>query len=174
MTRRLLIAALFLLAGAVVNVAVAWGCAISVDPYTPSETERAILTKAQDHWEVHRTERPGLTVLTSSRRWMKTGLDARTIGPPPETLLPSWSDMAKPTDDFRSQVDSQLHERVNEMRILHCLGWPFRGLSCDWTWVSRLNRSLLAGGAGFIETPFDPWRGLMPRVLPTGRAGAVA
>ncbi len=33
MRRRLLILAVFLLVGAVVNVAVAWGCALGVNPY---------------------------------------------------------------------------------------------------------------------------------------------
>ena len=62
MKPHIVMAAAFLLLGAVVNVAVAWGCGICVDPLARGETEFAILTTAQHNWEVRRIERPGLTV----------------------------------------------------------------------------------------------------------------
>ncbi len=70
MRRRLLTIAVFLLAGAVVNVAVAWGLAASVNPFLSKQQ-----VSGTDEWGVVHVERPG--VAASSRH--PRGVAARSV-----------------------------------------------------------------------------------------------
>ena len=71
MKRRLLIILIFLLAGAVVNVAVAWGCAGWLDTDGGELTEGRGLPVAH-HWAVNRWDKPGV-VLVHARRYCSEG-----------------------------------------------------------------------------------------------------
>ena len=75
MRRRLLIIAIFLLAGVVVNVVVAWGCALRTGT---SNDEELLSTAAKSEWvqfiEYRRNVRPGVLSAVSCR-----GLDVITI-----------------------------------------------------------------------------------------------
>ncbi len=127
MNRRLLIVAVFLLAGAVVNVAVAWVCAIGIDG-TQGEPARGLVMVASESWQVTKLTRPGATVIISVRN---KGLPQHReihAGPSPDQLIPPWADqLVTPTQIFRS-TEAPAGSRVFEFRILDARGWPMRSL----------------------------------------------
>ena len=90
MTRRLLIAAIFLLAGAVVNVAVAWGCSLFVPlnygvPTGPIEIVRV----DEPVWRLQVNTQLGALRIDSSaamNKWVVT----------PEPSIPKWSRAFQP------------------------------------------------------------------------------
>jgi hypothetical protein len=141
---------LFLILGAVVNIAVAWGCAWWVMDYT--EVDRGKITTAVDAegrgiewWEAKRDEGFGST-LFGSTRWRATqGMRVVTEGTAPSELLPSWAHFDEPGEKFAGAL---------------LRGWPCRALAC-WSRPSRDGSSELLMGifCGFIEGDF-------PRVLP--------
>jgi len=71
MKRRLLIVAVFLLAGAVVNVAVAWGCAAWVEPDTNTSaffvSERIDGPAIADFWLVQKAAGFGVRLVAHTR-----------------------------------------------------------------------------------------------------------
>ncbi len=73
MRRRLLIIAIFLLVGAVVNVGVAWMCAVWIDVSMGHYREGAAIhlrdgsTEITGYWEVRRFDRQGAEYLHSIR-----------------------------------------------------------------------------------------------------------
>ena len=101
--RRLLIAAVFLLAGAVVNVAVAWGCAIWIDP--PDEhsvVESGGSRKGPSHrrWGIATLRKRGAFRVYSS--WHDLGAGGGGSGPglpsePAAPLVPKWAPFLAPT-----------------------------------------------------------------------------
>ena len=165
--RRLLIIAIFLLAGAVVNVAVAWGCAAFIDPTADPNEIVASRTTGHRTWELLRFQVPGVTFFWSTHGWMAEPLDFPPHGPSPESLLPSWSDLAAPTTpDFLAAVDSTVDDLILERRYVYCSGWPLRNLWCDSYQVETRESIISQGGGGYIETSFAPWRGFISRRLP--------
>jgi hypothetical protein len=79
--RRLVIAALLLALGGVVNVAVAWGCALFIDGGRPliASAVRGVTALEPPRWEILAGRRPGSMVIRS---------DASGIPPPPVPLPP--------------------------------------------------------------------------------------
>ena len=70
MRRRLLILVVFLLAGAIVNVAVAWGCVAVVEPAAKPNrfiAERVDSPAIRDFWLVHEAVGLGVTYVTYTR-----------------------------------------------------------------------------------------------------------
>ncbi len=168
MRHHLLTVAIFLLAGAVVNVAVAWGCAVGVDPFKgSSEPEIAFRATGQNTWELVRTVRPGMTLLWSTRGWRAEPFEIPSHGPQPQSLVPSWNELSSPTSEFLAIAESKPDELVLEKRNLHYFGWPLKSLWCDWYQVSPSNSPASAErGGGYIGTALSPWHGFVPRVLP--------
>jgi len=110
--RHLLIVAVLLLAGAVVNVAVAWGCAILVDASRGFSRDSWDWFEG-DGWKVGIGGGAGarVVVLTREQTSGRTGLSPREI-------LPRWCvSVATPTEDV---AQSNSEERRAEGR-----GWPF-------------------------------------------------
>ncbi len=160
MTRRLLILAAFLLAGAVVNVAVAWGCAVLILLMEPGRgplprVEASLRERGPDgswyFWAIHRSE--DRSVLLYHSFW-----DARSedfiyndvsTELRPDELAPSWAGLRTPPDtDYES-------------RWVHGLGWPVVSMWRDY--VLSANRYELLHGLGLTFLPSD--RGL-PRAVP--------
>ena len=122
MRRRLLTILIFLLAGAVVNVAVAWGCAAwsQVHQASVSEPQRIMIETAfREHFGLDENTRQihllhsqgfGLTIWSADR--------SRPYGP--------WSTARKPHPDY-------------EHLLLCEAGWPLRGLNKSFGW-SRSSR----------------------------------
>ena len=138
MRRRLLIAAIFLLAGAVVNVAVAWGCAAWVDPvgtpYAPSAPWMLAPIKASAAmgrlfggdddapfalWQVGVYQAQGARVVVSY--WLDgdsvSGMGGSIPAAPPEPLIPRWAQFLAPPGDGASS-------HMWHLRLADGRGWP--------------------------------------------------
>ena len=117
--------AIFLLAGAVVNVAVAWGCAIAIDiRFDGVKLSKGVITSSEGHWEVTRVDRFGTTWVASTQS--KSDFEEYFVtDTPPDAVIPSWGDLANQTDSLRSPNVEQ------EMRYVDARGWPMRSLWCD-------------------------------------------
>ena len=127
----MLIVAVFLLAGAVVNVGVAWVCAICVFPPQPtgrlirwdgSNEVRNIRSKAVDGLDYYRWDFDIYPVAGASR-FISTWFDFPTRvsgdfeGPfTPDELVPTWANCLRP----ESPLHGNHHKRIAEAR-----GWPF-------------------------------------------------
>ncbi len=136
--RRLLIIAIFLLAGAVVNVAVAWGCAawIDVRPSRPRTGWQDDASLSRDFgWVIKRRDAFGATRVTAMMRRqpinmsMLFGLIRIKTEPqdyePLAEILPRWSALADVSQ--RRQI-----ERVTTFAWEDARGWPCRTLRCRW------------------------------------------
>ncbi len=118
MKRRLLI---ILLLGAVVNVAVAWGCAAWVDVLSPDwEYGSRYLPSAGEQLSVRRWKRAGATLISVTRERRESG----SRGPTPEQLYPTWID-SKVSDEYASGL-----ARFNT-RWLDGRGWPRLSMWCE-------------------------------------------
>ena len=153
MGRRLLILAVFLVAGAVVNVAVAWGCALCVDPVVGGTLEFASATTTTEHWTLAVMSRGGARFIQSSRnRGPHDPVKAADL-----LRLPYWAKLATP----RAEYASGAHDF--EMILVESRGWPLQALRCE---VIPRGGPLLFGVLGAIETPWQ-WKVVSrPRSLP--------
>lgn len=160
MKRLLIIVAGLLLGGAVVNVAVAWGCVLAVDvEWTSSDYVSLRGSPETSSWVVQRIERLGTTWVYSSRLKHKGSVYASD--PPPEDVIPTWGRLAEPMPSFRSS-------RASEKRFIEGRGIPLRSLWCErhsTSWKPLLGgvETFLGGSAGRSPVPQNPY---IPRVLP--------
>ena len=118
--RRLLIIAILLLAGAVVNVAVAWACAFLVDVWALTDKTGFVSGEGQ-MWEVTTFSRAGAFSVFSSRSKLESVEDMK-VGEDPGALIPSWTPFLTPTASFASGKSSY-DNRGAEGR-----GWPLLAL----------------------------------------------
>ena len=140
MTRRLLIIALFLLAGAVANVAVAWGCAaFSERPevwqklpdawqsdswHGPSPARQGLV------WHVSTLKQPGAyRVIAASVKPRRPGWIVE--GGPPRRATRLLND---PADELPDRVQSVVADEIgspegsNRTVVIDARGWPLRAL----------------------------------------------
>ena len=128
MKRRLLTIIVFLLIGAVANVAVAWACALWLSPRYEDEQGSALRQYGPEHqpirkWEVRRFSRAGGTLIVSFRD--------RNSDPSPETdeapslLLPNWADLPAEPHFIYHSTSEHLEHLVFDAR-----GWPLISLWC--------------------------------------------
>ncbi len=135
MKKHLTTVAIFLLAGAVVNVAVAWGCAIRVDRFQVSWSELG----QGDGWVVSESSRLGVKVFGVTR--MK-----RLGMPVPEgqstlyTLVPKWGGLDRATAVFREAEGRQCELVVESRSVIGC-GWPALVLWSDISRVRLIHRA---------------------------------
>ena len=111
--RRLLIAAIFLLAGAVVNVAVAWGCAILVDFRVADKVVGGAKGRRGD-WVIWHHDAGGCIRI---RALAVSGNNIEELEqyPMQPWVLPSWGPLAE-------QVRQQVGEPF--LRVADAYGWP--------------------------------------------------
>ncbi len=165
MKRWLAKTAVFLLLGAVVNVAVAWGCAYWVDSYQSGVSYKyAVVATPQDlHWFVSSESARGAERVHSQRGY-------RHYWPPPETatspldLIPSWSTISH-------EIDLGPPEAF-DIQIQDARGWPMLSMRCTFLRTGA-QPGLITGRevVGGYELPPRSWtRGLIPgtklRALP--------
>ncbi len=184
MKGRIVIAAIFLLAGAVVTVAVAWGLAAFVNVFGPHRTVGVVITAPSatvpyQYWQVERFERTGgvriisvwiigppsaTTRMGSVSDLYRPGESRVVRDPHPASLVPKWTDLRRPPHDSVRNVilGRQLDGR----------GWPMITLWCDIpTEAQPLDDHLYlpSEGRGAIEFPDRPWKWDVcryPRTLP--------
>src|SRR5262245_43168072 len=139
MRRRALKITMFLLAGVLLNVAVAWGCAAWVG-VGPSDV---VLTgwlndpnlRSGHRWALTQYRAFGTTrvlaMVRQSERFV-IPLDAEHLrGALPEDVVPHWSSLLDAA--LRQSLDNR-----NGLDVLPCViyedgrGWPLRALCCRW------------------------------------------
>ena len=87
-------------------------------------------------------------------------------GAAPEELVPSWSDLGELSDAFQELVARAPDSLVIERRWVQCYGWPARSLWSHWYLIDPGDSPPIEGSEGSIN-PLKPWRGFVPRALPT-------
>lgn len=172
MKRWVTIVVVFLLAGAVVNVAVAWGCAVAVDP-TFARTG-GWTNRPPWRWEVVCWKGVGSTFLVNAwAHYRDPAADlygpAKSFGPSPGRLVPGWGDLDAPTAEFAAMVPDPRSELIVEERTLLGCGWPLRAIWCESEReIMAINGSTVVFDRGFVDLSLQPWHGMIPRVLPLG------
>ena len=168
----------FLVFGVLVNIALTWLCALTLDPSIAS-IERATTLQAGVRWQVTRADRAGIT-WCASLRLPEVAVSNPFGGLPPtaqsdpQQLAPAWTGFDHPTDEFLTGSPDGPFGPVVEQRIVDGRGWPMtamwseldsRVLYSESAWRSGLVR-------GGIRTSLPPWRitalgyDQQPRVLP--------
>ncbi len=122
MKRRLFKFALFILLGAIVNLSVAWGCALSMKPGKLDTQERVGGSmKGPDHMLWMIVEYRGLGHVRIWSNWLDPGVGvANTPGwldDPAEPLVPEWAPFLSPSYEPPVQA---YHNYVT-----HACGWPY-------------------------------------------------
>ena len=160
MKRRLLIVAVFLLAGAVVNVAVAWGCAILIRLMEPGRgalprVEASLRERGPDgswhFWAIERSKDRSVLLYHSFWDARSEDINCNDVSTElrPDELAPSWAGLRTPPDtDY-------------EVRWVHGLGWPVVSMWRDY--VLGGSRYEVLHGLRVTFLPSD--RGL-PRAVP--------
>ncbi len=145
----------FVLLGAIVNIAVAWGCAAWVDPYLGEHYQADVNERL---WAVEKGSGIGLLVVLS---WWQGDWDTGKGKPPRvvENHLPTW---APPIP-----VDSTLAKTVDTSRTDIAAGWPY--LACVGEATVRLapnslTKTLSVQVSGIKLSTFGP--GAEYRLLP--------
>ena len=161
--------AVFLLAGLVVSVAVAWGCAVTIDVDSPARSEQRTITVTapREIWIVATQSRAGAKIVISRRHRYDTEVKAVSgFSVPPEDLVPSWSQLQRPPHRFE---DRSCH---GVSQVVDSRGWPLRMLWSEpvttyWCDTTTHQSNPVAGG---IATSLREWNSLygdvFPRTLP--------
>src|SRR5262245_36740550 len=146
MKRRLLKVALFLLLGAIINVAVAIGTAHFGFPAT-SESQSASNMLADDSLlAVSRTETRCTTSIWISRLASspQNSSYSQYFYGTPEDLIPAWSHARETTERFREVSQQFPSERVIEQLLVVGIGWPCRSLwSLEGQWIAHGNTGMV-------------------------------
>jgi len=120
--RRILI---LLLIGAVINVAVAWGCAWRMDPNSGVLT-RGVLNSPSGTWYIGRLSRVGATRYSSQWRsdLKRENEFVPSGGPSPRLIAPGWIDL--------ESADSIPMGQANlKVRFVETFGLPLNSLWCE-------------------------------------------
>lgn len=142
MKRHLLKLVLFVLLGAVVNVAVAWGCALFIDRQKTSGYVDIVYTYeyifgGESEFEIE--TRPGIQVVL---------VELRRLNDPTIRNNPRWSKLATPRW-MRSNVPSAWYVEGwidKDERVMIGSGWPARTLYCDYVCIGRGYAQYLRSG----------------------------
>jgi hypothetical protein len=161
MRRRLLTILIFLVAGAVVNVAVAWGCALTIDPLD-SEVELAGWMGGDTYDQfVNHYSRPGAVVMVSQR--VPGRRQSYREWGDVEVLFGEWTRFRVPTPKWESV------RRSKEVRLVQACGWPMLALWCQthhsWKSAPRPHEGGIATGLLLGSRPRKNL-GELPRALP--------
>ncbi len=162
MKRRLLIIGIFLLLGAVVNVAVAWGCAVWIrapygaTPGTLYEETRRNPAGGWDIWYLQESRRPGAAFYWS---FYELGVELQqpaNSDPMPSEIAPAWGSLGAP---FESQ-------REFDYRDIHGSGWPMISMWCEYADGREVIRGLALERDQTPAMPLDAiWPGFAVNTL---------
>ena len=157
--------AVFLLLGAIVNVAVAWGCAAWVDTYQSGKGYKyAVLATPQGYFWIVRGESARGAERVHSQIMVHSYANPTETAISPPDLIPSWSTIS-PEIDLGPPV-------VFDNQIQDARGWPLLSMRCTFLRTGAkpgpiTGREVVGG----YELPPRSWtRGLIPgtklRALP--------
>ncbi|MCH8166084.1 MAG: hypothetical protein IH889_10795 [Planctomycetes bacterium] len=160
MRRRLVTLVILLLLGAVVNVGMAWGCAIGVDVRGGEEKiglfEHQDVSEHEEWWAFMRYSRPGAAYVFSWR--MRAEWDAS--GHSPDEVVPNWSGFKTPTREYESML------RDGEICLADGRGWPMLALWSVWLDAGRPQQAKPPRVKHGIVTSLPWWGDYAPRILP--------
>ena len=136
MKRRLLIAAMVLLAGAVVNVAVAWGLAVSVDlhlmePFVSGSTtvptfSRDSASTQFDGWKLWQRSAPGFRMVAIAPEKSSMPRDSASPDALPAGTAPAYRRLCAYTDRPVNKPPGTWMNLIDQAR-----GWPMLALCCQ-------------------------------------------
>ncbi len=145
---------LFLLLGAVVNVAVAWGCAAWVDNGPSGMSSKIATTRTPQGyiWLVRNGSARGAERVLSGRVLDNIEFSLPGEGNWPPDLIPSWSTISHEIDPAGP--------KTADFQVQDARGWPMLSMRCtflrDWASVGLRSRSEVVGG---LELPPRTWTG---------------
>jgi hypothetical protein len=144
----------FLLLGAIVNVAVAWGCALIVDPEATDRIERGVNISGKTHWEVFRQRSFGTERVTSLLFLREIAASTATA----DQILPRWCQ-----SEALGAREQMLPFPPSSGPIFQARGWPFVAISQRFV-RSQSDRSTSSS----IDLAFPDFAGnpRSPRLLP--------
>ncbi len=151
MRRRLRTIAIFLLAGAVMNVAVAIGCALCLNPFATFNYDGAYAGRIDgEMWFAERWSRRGVVLVISLRSLGPAATPDHT-DPSPSDLIPRW---------FQRQP---IAEDETDNRLLGAYGWPLVALRYE---CHVPNGEPSSARCECVETGLAPWRDpISPKTL---------
>ncbi len=163
--RRVTKLAVFLLLGAIVNVAVAWGCAAWVDSSQSGMSNKfAVMATPQDLlWFVSSESARGAERVYS-QRMAHSYVNPTETATSPLDLIPSWSTISHEIDLAGPEVF--------EIQIQDARGWPMLSMRCTFLRAGAIPGPITGREVvGGYELPPRSWtRGLIPttklRALP--------
>jgi hypothetical protein len=155
--------AFIFLSGAALNVVVAWGIALAIDPFTGGSGKIGAVWRDGEYWCVVRIGNFG-TLHARSERARNLPTQDREEIPGPEDLAPPWSGFVTPRSDYASgTLDTEY--RMGEAR-----GWPQVTLWCETLTPDGYNVTDVSGGIrvrGFWYPPDRPYDSMrFPKTLP--------
>jgi hypothetical protein len=157
MKRRLLILAVFLLAGAIVNVAVAWGCAATINIH---EGSRPSYSAPMENGSVSSVHATGAVVVSTHRDDYALPFVFDTIMLPPgkfgRRIAPAWAFDA---------LKAFGRETIPERLAVDGRGWPMIALWSTHTWSPYQPQGAGHRYEGNLRIELPPFPGY-PRVLP--------
>jgi len=165
-----IVGVLLLFGGAIVNVAVAWGCALLVNPTEVEIPQLALKMTPSESVELARVDRFGYTWIDTTRAKSSRGtFRVHEYGPDPVELAPHWGNL-QDLDSRFLQRNSQNHERsvLQQLGNIAC-GWPLRSFWCEiYRAVGEARWNDATGLRGGVDLGLEGWRGsqMWPRVLP--------
>ncbi len=172
--KRLRVILLFLLLGAIVNVAVAWVIALTVTLHDLTDKSDGRFRAADEIWSLVRFEAFGSQIYMSRRNTIQTSekelfrYKAYWKEYPIESVKPYWGSMEDISTLYQSLSVPSEHRLIREVRDFEARGWPMLSL-----WCMRTHSVVTEWGLfkdfeprGFIATPILPIKHWGPRVLP--------
>ena len=148
----------FLILGAIVNVAVAWGCAVWVNAFEHGHGSQSWIADSnlpgRRHWSIMRRDAFGATriaAMTNSSTPFATVDET--------TLFPYWSDLRSVMQDrlavanlLPRPADTLNHPRPVAL-VDDARGWPFRALNCHWDF--GMTAGTIAPSSGPLQRGFE-------------------
>jgi len=162
----------FLTLGAIVNLAVAWGCGAKgmadlrrISPsFSAAAVERDDRGLVREWWTAAVWQAQGCCLVSSERSRSVYSGDAKDSASfasyrHPSAVLPQWARRLHPEGEFSDDA-------LNDLRQFFASGWPFRGMRCEIELDATSSRQIRGGYAfsgskySWRLTPFVPiWPG---------------
>ncbi len=164
---------ILVLGGAAVNVAVAWTCALVMNP------AHCVIIDGIDSrppWLWETNCRKGFGVTHFSNTWAQydpsfapTYQPAGVTGTSPRWIVPFWGDLDAPTAEFAAIAPDPRGDLKVEVRRLLGSGLPLSAMWCELEREIGVDLTpTVYPGRAFIDLSLEPWHGMFPRVLPLG------
>ncbi|MCZ6834534.1 MAG: hypothetical protein O7G85_02055 [Planctomycetota bacterium] len=170
--KRLRVILLFLVLGAIVNVAVAWGCAMFINLWVINDPTIRTENSFTDSWELSSFESFGSIRFHSIRAKGSFDEEMQIFRTelPVSSILPHWGEhfLNLETDAFK---DARGELLFLEVRSIEGRGWPMKTIWGAHGHTSEDKKGILSfdpkSKYGMVDMPFPVWQITgVPRMLP--------